>query len=199
MIDNFLRLKGARIPDRGDASAVDTERDKREFLQLYLEQVYAATKAAGRAEIPVKTPARPMETVLVVDDDADLRNLVAKWLRTQGYEILAAANGFQALQLAERCPVRIDALITDIDMPYLQGTELAMRLTAKRPYLRVLLMSGGHYDAYDAPELLSPGSWFLEKPFTLAELGRKLRELLDPKNSFHALQDARIASTASAS
>jgi len=138
------------------------------------------------AMMPTKSQASEVQesaafvtrTVLVVDDDISVRHLVAAGLRRRGYRILAAGNGLQALQIAERHPGRIDALVTDLNMPYLCGPEVANRLTAVRPQLRVLFMSGCVPEGRAATELLATGGMLLQKPFTLDELWRKLQESL---------------------
>jgi two-component system cell cycle sensor histidine kinase/response regulator CckA len=138
-----------------------------------------------RNEEPRENSPVVTETVLVVDDETLLRTLVSRGLRRQRYRVLSAANGLQALQLAERHPGRIDALVTDLMMPHVGGTELARRLTAIRPQLKVLYMSGCVPDEFDAAQLMTRGRAFLQKPFTMDQLWQKLRETLDPKSEGH--------------
>jgi two-component system, cell cycle sensor histidine kinase and response regulator CckA len=159
----------------------DCELDKRSAFKMHLPHTHIASNL-DRDQETQEYAAHVTETVLVVDDDNALRNLVSKGLRMRGYRILTAANGLQALQLAERHPGRIDALVTDMIMPYLGGPEVARQLTAIRPQLKVLYMSGCVHDGRDATELPAMGKVLLQKPFTLDELSRKLKEALDHKD-----------------
>ncbi len=106
------------------------------------------------------------KTILVTDDNPEVRDLLGQVLRSQGYQVLSAENAEQALQIAERHHEPIDLLLSDVMMPGLNGIELADRLQAARPRTGVLLVS-----AY-AGGIVAPGrSWgFLPKPFTLREL-----------------------------
>jgi len=148
----------------------ECELDRRDAFKIHLTQAHIAGDQENAADAK--------QTVLVVDDDNEVRNLVAKGLRKRGYRILTAANGLQALQLTECHHGRIDALVTDINMPYLGGPEVANRLTAIRPQLKVLFMSGCVHDGGEVTELLALGRVLLRKPFTLNELWRKLQEAL---------------------
>ncbi|MBV8758728.1 MAG: PAS domain S-box protein [Deltaproteobacteria bacterium] len=115
------------------------------------------------------------ETILVCEDEELVRRLVVKLLRREGYEVLGAANAGEALLLAEQRP-DIDLLLTDVVMPIMNGRELAERLRAASPGLRVMFMSGYHED-----EALRgmPGVVHLQKPVPRSVLVEKLRELLD--------------------
>jgi DNA-binding response OmpR family regulator len=130
-------------------------------------------KAVGTQE-----QASLKETVLLTDN-REIRNLLSNGLERQGYTVYAAADGLQSLRLAERHLDELDALITDIDMPHLCGTEVALQLMVLRPQLKILFTSGSDRSVFDATHVLVPGMVFVEKPFTVGELGRKLRETLD--------------------
>lgn len=124
------------------------------------------------------TAVRGTETILVVEDEDDLRSLVEEWLGEFGYTVLAAATGDDAPRIdAERGPA--EAVITDVVMPRMGGLELATRLTARRPALNILYMSGYTDDRATLREALKPGRAYLKKPFKLPELSRQLRALLD--------------------
>ncbi len=95
----------------------------------------------GRADTPRREiPSRP--TVLVVDDDEGLRTLVRSMLRLGGYDVLSAGSAEEALDIAARHEGSVDLLLTDVVLPGLAGPELAARMTAAHPTLRVLLMTG---------------------------------------------------------
>jgi PAS domain S-box-containing protein len=123
---------------------------------------------------------RGTEVVLLVEDEAPLRALVAHFLRHQGYTVLEAMSGEEALRIAEEnAGERIDLLLTDVVMPKMSGRELADRLENSRPGLKVLFASGYTDDAIVRHGVLEPGVSFLQKPFSLATLGQKIREVLD--------------------
>jgi two-component system cell cycle sensor histidine kinase/response regulator CckA len=106
--------------------------------------------------------AAPRATVLVAEDDESLRALARRVLEGDGYTVLAAGSGEHALELAEAHPGPIDALISDVVMPGMRGPQLAAKLTAARPELRVLLVSGYTEEPLDE----RPGAAFLAKPFS---------------------------------
>jgi CheY-like chemotaxis protein len=138
---------------------------------------------AGPApELPaVAAPASPRgaETILIVEDEPAVRRMASRALRSQGYAILEAENGAEALEVLARVTGPVDLVLSDIVMPVLNGGELGERLAAERPGLRVLFMSGYTDDDIVRRGLLRPGSPFLQKPFMPAELARKVREVLD--------------------
>jgi CheY-like chemotaxis protein len=116
------------------------------------------------------------ETILVVDDEADIRAVVRQMLTAEGYIVLDAGDPHQALRLAAQEPV--DLLLTDVVMPLMRGTELAQRLLALVPSAKVLLMS-----AYKVAEIDASGHPFLAKPFTPATLADKVRQVLRDERS----------------
>jgi two-component system, cell cycle sensor histidine kinase and response regulator CckA len=117
---------------------------------------------------------RENETILLVEDEAPIRSIVYLTLESEGYHILEAEDGEQALAIAEAHQGPIHLLISDMLMPELDGLGLAQRLQADRPELRVLLMSG-----YISEMLvLHAGLDFIQKPFLPPTLGEKVREVL---------------------
>jgi DNA-binding NtrC family response regulator len=119
------------------------------------------------------------ETILLAEDETEVRELAREALRRGGYAVLEASNGVEALRVAEAFSGQIHLLLTDVVMPNLGGPDLATRLLEARPGLKVLYMSGysefisaGHGD-------IGPLTYFLQKPFSLESLGRKVREVLD--------------------
>jgi signal transduction histidine kinase len=119
------------------------------------------------------------ETILVVEDEDLVRALACRGLREQGYTVLEARHGLEALDLVEQDGTPIDLVISDVVMPELSGRELGTRLAVLRPELPVLYMSG--YTGEDVIQrgLLEPGVPFQQKPFTPEGLARKVREMLD--------------------
>lgn len=142
--------------------------------------------AEGRAEASLGTAAGTSperwagtETVLVVENERPVRDLILDVLRLYGYTVLAAEDGEAALRVAAEYTGRIDLAVVDVVMPQMTGEAVARRLTAQRPGLKVLYVSG--YTDEEVRGLgLRPGSPnFLQKPFTVEALARKVREVLD--------------------
>ena len=130
---------------------------------------------APRAAPASSTPA-PMTTVLVVEDQPSLRAVIVKILEAAGYAVIETGDPLDAVRIGELGEPRIDLLLTDVVMPGLTGPQLALRLLATRPQLRVLYMSGY---AGDTQELRpAPGEELLRKPFDPEELVRRVAELL---------------------
>ena len=122
---------------------------------------------------------RGSETILLVEDAEPLRALTCALLRKNGYTVFDAPNGTEAIEMAEHERQGIHLLLTDVVMPGMSGRELANYLTAKRPGMRVLYMSGYTNDAIVHHGVLDSGISLLEKPFSEADLARKLRDVLD--------------------
>lgn len=117
-------------------------------------------------------------TVLLVDDDDAVRLLVRRILDRGGFELLEAANGFEALRLAEAHPGGVDLLLSDVAMPGMGGTELAQRLRERQPSVGVLFMSG-YFDQETVRTPIEEGrEWFIEKPFTPDELASRVAAVL---------------------
>src|SRR5262249_14745388 len=117
------------------------------------------------------------ETVLLVEDETELRTLARSILSSYGYKVLEAVNGEDALQKASAHSGRIDLMITDVVMPKLGGRELARKLVAMRPEMKVIFMSGYDSDAVSKHGVLQAGTDYLEKPFSVEILLRKVREI----------------------
>jgi response regulator RpfG family c-di-GMP phosphodiesterase len=120
------------------------------------------------------------ETVLLVEDEPSVRDLANRLLKQQGYTVLEAANGEEALRLVqENMGERIHLLLTDVVLPQIGGKELADKLKMFRPDLKVLYTSGYTDYAIVHHGVLDSGTHFLQKPFSLKTLSRKVREVLD--------------------
>ncbi len=118
------------------------------------------------------------ETVLVVEDEAALREVTRRILARNGYQVMVAANGEEALAVSAAHPGQIDVLITDVVMPHMQGKEVAERVHVLQPEIRVLFMSGYTQGLLGAQGVLEPGLSLIEKPFSEAALLAKIREIL---------------------
>ena len=167
----------------GDISVSTGPRSATVF-RVFLPRLEAPTgEAAVEPVIPVEAPApeeapRPLATILVVEDEAGIRALVRKILRRQGYEVLEAANGGEALALCREHGPRVDLLITDVLMPQMGGRELVERLRTQGHVMKVLYVSGYTDDATVYSGDLPAGTAFLQKPFTLGSLLDKVKEVL---------------------
>jgi CheY-like chemotaxis protein len=122
------------------------------------------------------------ETILLVEDDAMLREATREYLKCLGYRVLRAGDGEEALQTAESAG-RIDALVTDLKMPKMGGKELAGKLTAARPAIKVMFVSGNIDRELILQKAEPGGPALLPKPFELRGLARMLRDLLDGKTT----------------
>ncbi|MBN1527501.1 MAG: response regulator [Thermoleophilaceae bacterium] len=147
-------------------------------FKVYLPRVF---EAAVGSTPPPASPRRVTgtETILVVEDEAALREVARRALDAAGCKVLTARNGEEALAVAAQHAAEIHLLLTDVVMPRMGGRILAERLTAARPGLRVLFTSGYTDNAIVHHGVLDAGTHFLAKPFTATELTRKVREVLD--------------------
>jgi PAS domain S-box-containing protein len=147
-------------------------------FKIYLPQVTADVDRLI-AEKVAAGPVPGTETVLFVEDEESVRELVRDYLGRTGYRVLDAADGVQALDVAvaHRGPIHI--LVTDVVMPRLSGRELVTRLTAARPDVKVLYISGYTDDSIFRHGVLEGGVAFLQKPFNLRDLAQKIRQVLD--------------------
>jgi signal transduction histidine kinase/CheY-like chemotaxis protein len=155
-----------------------SEKDEGSTFKVYLPRLRPGA-ARPRAEVAPVRAAGGRETVLLVEDESGVRALAQRILTRQGYTVLVAEDGQQALELAASYPGRIDALLTDMIMPRMGGSELSARLDGLRPGTRVLYMSGYTDDTIVKRGLLHSTVAFLEKPFTANALLLALRGVLD--------------------
>ena len=144
---------------------------------IYLPAVSEAATATAPADTPRVLAGR--ETVLLVEDERPIRELVRKILLGYGYTVVEAADAFEAMKIATAHPGPVHLLLSDIVMPRMGGPELAQRVIARHPEIRVLYMSGYASGLGTALGNMSPAVALLHKPFTPANLVRKVRECLD--------------------
>ena len=161
----------------GGSVDVHSEVGKGTSVTVYFPRAGAADVVA---ELPAPVAPRRAgpETVLLVEDEQELREVATRLLRRQGYTVLVAANADEALQLFEQHR-SIDVLLTDVVMPGTSGVELTRRLVERRPGLKVIYMSGYTEEAIVQHGVLNPGIALLHKPFTSDTLARKIRVVLD--------------------
>ena len=147
------------------------------IFYVYLPRVEESAEEMSPAKTQ-QNEAGGCETVLLVEDEESVRELVRVTLTSRGYKVLEAENGECGLRIADDFKERIDILITDVVMPGMGGRELAKRLVSLRPGINVLYLSGYTEDAVVTQGVLGPGTAFLQKPFTLQNLAKKVREVL---------------------
>jgi len=146
-------------------------------FRIYLPKVLDPSGKPGVAKQP-QVVTGGSETVLLVEDEESVRELVRETLKSRGYSVMEASDGINGMKVAESFDGKIDILITDVAMPGMSGHELAKRVTAARPNIKVLFLSGYTEDAIIHEGVLDPGTAFLQKPFTLQALARKVRDVL---------------------
>ena len=155
---------------------VESEPGRGTTFKIHLPR---ATQAVVRMTPPIAAPStlRGTETLLVVDDSEPVRSTTCAILRRQGYEVLDAQDGGEALLLCERHAGPIQLLLTDVRMPRMSGPRLAERLLPLRPGIKVLFLSGD-LEAADRPDLPGVTPVYLQKPIRPEDLLRKVREVI---------------------
>ena len=158
--------------------AVESEKDKGALFKIYLPRIEQPVPTRGES-IQAPLTIRGSETILLVEDAEPLRLLAKLFLKGNGYQVLMAADGAEAQQVAAQNHGPIHLLLTDVVMPGINGRVLAERLASLHPAMKVLYMSG-YTDSFIAGHgVLEEGTHLLHKPFTEETLMRKVRELLD--------------------
>jgi len=147
-------------------------------FKIYLPRTEEAGPVPVHSEAPIEIPTGN-ETILLVEDEEQVRNLIAEVLQMQGYTVLEARDGREALQLVAQHRDTIDLLLTDVVMPGTGGKVLADQLSRSQPKLKVLYMSGYTDAAIVHHGVLDSGVAFLQKPFTPRALARKVRAVLN--------------------
>jgi CheY-like chemotaxis protein len=155
-----------------------SEPGKGTTFKIYLPRVDEPLEEIKGKEVIEEVP-RGNETVLVVEDEEEVRKLVVRVLQKQGYRVLDAPNAGIALLICEQHVGPIHLLFTDVVMPKMSGRELAERLGSLHPEIKVLYMSGYTDNAIVHHGVLAEGVNFIQKPFTFENLARKVREVLD--------------------
>jgi CheY-like chemotaxis protein len=165
------------VKQSGGYVMVQSEPKSGTTFNIYLPRVDEALEAHGAAPISRST-AGGSETVLLVEDEESVRQLVRETLVAKGYQVLEADNGQAGLDAAAAHKGTIHLVITDVVMPGMSGRELAQHVMEARPQTKVLYLSGYTEDAIVSEGTIESGKAFLQKPFTLQNLCRKVREVL---------------------
>jgi PAS domain S-box-containing protein len=157
---------------------VYSERGQGTTFKVYLPQVKEVATRNERTE-SCSVPLSGAETVLLAEDQEGIRDLIHESLTSNGYKVLVANNGLEALQIAEGYKKAIDLLLTDVVMPKMGGYELAERLLRVRPETRTIFMSG-YAERRDGERGIACSSFCVQKPFSMNMLLSKVREVLEP-------------------
>jgi len=156
---------------------VSTQTQRGSTFKVYFPAVTEAAQIVAEPEI-LPAYQQGSGTILLVEDDHEVRELVASILVTAGYKVLSAETGITALCICDTHAGSIELLITDVVMPGLSGRQLANLVIAKRSNIKVLYMSGYTTDAIVHHGVLDPGTFFLQKPFTPTSLTAKVLDVL---------------------
>jgi len=160
---------------------VSSEVGRGTTFKIYLPRVAGTGEALAQAVKPMRfQKVEPgTETILLVEDEANLRYLARQYLEKQGYKVIDAADGAVAMQIAVAHEAPIHLLLTDVIMPGMNGRELAQRISEIRPNVKVLYMSGYTENVIGHNGTLDAGVRLLQKPFSLRDLKHMVREVLD--------------------
>ncbi len=157
---------------------VYSEPGKGTTFKVYFPQISDAGEPLAKTAPTPMAASRGTETILLVEDEEQVRGIVRAILRREGYEVLEAQGGADALLISEKHPGPIHLLLTDVVMPQMSGRDLAQRLATTRPELKVLYMSGYTDNSIVHHGILEPGIAFLQKPITPQALATKVRDVL---------------------
>ncbi len=166
------------VQQSGGHVGVYSEPGEGSTFKVYLPRTDRSAEAPARDASAV---LRGSETVLLVEDEEQVRTVTCAILRRRGYRVLEASNGGEAFLISQDFADEIHLLLTDVVMPRLSGRKLAEQLSPQRPRMRVLFMSGYTDDAVVLHGVLEEGVAFIQKPFKPDALLRKVREVLDAR------------------
>jgi two-component system, cell cycle sensor histidine kinase and response regulator CckA len=156
---------------------VYSEPGKGTTFKVYFPRVIAEVDLPHETLPP--TTLRGQETILLVEDEEQVRAVAQSILKRSGYRVIVAQNAGEALLFSEKHPGIIHMLLTDVVMPQMSGAELAKRIATTRPDMKVLCMSGYTDDSIVRHGVLESGVAFMQKPFTPETLMRKVREVFN--------------------
>ena len=174
-----------------------SETGKGTSFKIYLPRFSATGEAlATQPALAQEQTSKGHETILLVEDEENLRRLARQSLENQGYNVIDAPDGAAAIKISQAHPGPIHLLLTDVIMPGMNGRELANKLSPTRLEMRVLFMSGYTENHIGHNGTLDEGITLLQKPFTLSALRSKVREMLDTPLPQEIQMSARLAQSA---
>ncbi len=156
---------------------VESEVGRGTTFRVYLPRVDEAGENETPDQPSAGAPAGGSETILIVEDEIGIRNLIEKFLETKGYTVLTAGDGLDALRVFDEHDKSIEIMLTDVVMPGMNGGQLAERALSRQPNMKVLYMSG--YTDHAINHHVVDGSVLLQKPFSMPSLAHTIREMLD--------------------
>jgi two-component system cell cycle sensor histidine kinase/response regulator CckA len=168
------------VKQSGGSIQAQSEPGQGTEFRIYLPAADGAARAPRKTSAGEQVPGGT-ETILVTEDQADLRELTRIFLEEYGYKVLEASSAQQAMQIVEIFPGRIHLLLTDVIMPRMSGRQLAERVLRGRPDTKIMYMTGYTDDMVVQHKVLEPGVTLLQKPFTKLDLALKVRSTLDGK------------------
>jgi CheY-like chemotaxis protein len=176
MVYGFVKQSNGHV-------AIESEPDHGTTVRIFLPSPAAHTVQESRnvVGVPVSVSARGAhETILVTEDDPDVRGYVVGALRDLNYHVIEASDGAAALEIVARSAGRIDLLLTDVVMPGMDGSVLAHRARELMPDIKVLFMTGYSHNAFLRQGRLDPDIELIEKPFRSEDLAARVRAVLNP-------------------
>lgn len=166
------------VKQHGGNIWVYSEPEKGSTFKVYLP-VSKEARTEEKETIEKAANLGGTETILLVEDNQQLLNLCLSILKSQGYTVIAAPNGAEALSMMDNYNETVGLLLTDVVMPNMNGKELYSRLSETYPELKVLYMSGYTDNVIARRGVLDEGTQFIQKPFSVHSLSTKVREILD--------------------
>ncbi len=167
------------VKQNGGWIFVESELGKGTSFQIYLAGITGHTETSSERVHPSFSVG--FESLLVVEDEDDVRSFAVEVLKSCGYSVLAAADAESALELAGKCTQPIDLLLTDVVLPGMNGRQLAKCMKANRPHMQVLFASGYAQDVIAENGILEAGTDYIAKPYAPADLAAKVKELLSKR------------------
>jgi two-component system, cell cycle sensor histidine kinase and response regulator CckA len=168
------------VKQSGGSIGVRSDIDRGTEFRIHLPAATNLPRIASGRNISEKIMGGT-ETVLVAEDEPELRELTRIFLESYGYKVLAASGANQAIHLSEISGAAIDLLLTDVIMPGMSGRQLAEKILARRPQIKIIYMTGYTDDMVVQHKVLEPGMNLLQKPFTKFDLAARVRSTLDGK------------------
>ena len=163
------------VRQHGGTISVESERGRGTVFTIVLPRASTARVPEGPRAMAVPHSGANAQTIMLVDDQDDVRSLMSLMLRRKGYTVLDASGGADAIRLVEAHTGPVDLLVTDVMMPGMSGRELYDYLAGRHPDMRVLFVSGFTDEEFQSQD---HGTSFLAKPFLLDTLARRVREIL---------------------
>jgi two-component system, cell cycle sensor histidine kinase and response regulator CckA len=170
------------VKQSGGSIQVESETGKGTIFSIYLPIEESSNRSQQERSTAAKI-AGGTETILVVEDEPDLRDLMRIFLESYGYRVLEASSAEKAIQKADGCTEPIHLLLTDVIMPGMSGRQLAEKIMSRHPRTKIIYMTGYTDDMVMQHKVLEPGVQLLQKPFTKVELATKVRATLDGKTA----------------